>query len=190
MKLIVGLGNPGWRYRNTRHNAGAMAVQGFAKALGIKIQKRLYKGLSGQGAAGALEVVLLIPETFMNLSGEAVLRARSLVSDLSDILIVYDDIDLGLGTLRFKPYGSSGGHKGLGSVIRTLGTDKIPRLRIGIRPDKTREEIGDTAEFVLRPFDRHEREQLADVLEEAVSGMETWVRDGIDVCMTRYNNKG
>ncbi|MDD5440214.1 MAG: aminoacyl-tRNA hydrolase [Candidatus Omnitrophica bacterium] len=186
MKLIVGLGNPGWRYRFTRHNAGAMAVEQFAKAYRIRIGTRRYGGMTGEGLISRHKAVLLIPLTYMNLSGESVRAARRLVRDLSDIMIVYDDKDLELGTLRFRPAGSSGGHKGLASIIEALGSESIPRLRIGIHPQ---EEIGDTADFVLRPFMRQERLIVNDVFHTAVLGLETWIGQGMDACMTAYNRK-
>jgi len=122
----------------------------------------------------------------MNLSGEAVKLAVNRIEDLSDLLIVYDDIDLFLGNIRFKGQGSSGGHKGLGSVIEKMKTDQFSRLRIGIR---NKDRIFDRADFVLRPFLRAERAIVHETGEKAVEGIETWLSEGISACMTEYNRR-
>lgn len=184
MKLIVGLGNPGLEYEDTRHNAGFTAVKKLAEENKISIKKRIYNGLAGEGKIEGHNVMLLLPQTFMNLSGESVRQAVQKVNDLSEILVVYDDIDLMLGHIRFKPSGSNGGHKGLKSIIECIGTQEIPRLRIGIRP---KEKVYDTKDFVLKPFLKEEKKELKSVMERALGGMHLWLERGIDITMTRYN---
>lgn len=133
MKLIVGLGNPGSRYSKTRHNMGFMVVDALALKLGISITKNDFSGTYGRGVFGDMDVVLLKPETFMNLSGQSVQSLASYFKiDVSDIVIVYDDMALAPGTIRLRFSGSSGGHKGMQSIIEQLGTESIKRVRIGI----------------------------------------------------------
>ena len=127
-----------------------------------------------------------MPQTFMNLSGESIRPAVGRVSDLSDMLVVSDDIDLMLGRLRFRPKGSSGGHKGLKSVIDNVGTEEFHRLRVGIKPEY---EVLDTSDFVLRPFAKNEKGTLKEVINRAVDSIETWIVEGIETCMTRYNGR-
>ncbi|MCK4464010.1 MAG: aminoacyl-tRNA hydrolase [Candidatus Omnitrophica bacterium] len=186
MKLIVGLGNPGLRYRNTRHNIGFLVVSSLAKKHGIRIKKRLFKGLIGEGRIDGKDIQLFLPQTFMNLSGEPVALAANRISGLSSLLVVYDDIDLSLGNIRFRFKGSGGGHKGLISIIDSLNSEEFPRLRIGIQAS---EKAADTANFVLRPFSKEEKGILGRIIDEAISGIETWVSSGIDVCMRKYNRK-
>ena len=131
-------------------------------------------------------MLCLLPQTFMNLSGVSVAPATRKIDSLPDLLIVYDDIDLEFGNIRFKRNGSSGGHKGLKSIIEVLGTEDIPRLRVGIRPAR---KFGDTADFVLKPFLKAEREILSQAIETAVEGISAWISEGMDVCMRRYNRK-
>jgi len=184
MKLIVGLGNPGLRYKNTRHNAGYMVCQALAKKYRIRLGRRLFKGLTGTGNIKGESVLMLLPETYMNLSGESVKGAMGKISGIDDLIVIYDDIDLPLGNVRFRGNGSSGGHKGLKSIQDRLGTTDIQRLRVGIRSE-TR--IRDTSDFVLRPFLKEERKALKTVLEKAVNGIETWISSGIEVCMNMFN---
>ena len=186
MRLVVGLGNPGDRYKNTRHNIGARVVECFAEKHKIRIRKRRFNALIGEGRVKSEHLWCLLPQTFMNLSGDSVGPARGKIEELSELLIVYDDIDLRLGNLRFRPGGSSGGQKGLKSIIEKLGTKDIPRLRVGIRSGDA---ISNTADFVLRPFLKEEKKVLQEVVTRAVAGVETWISKGIIECMTRYNKK-
>lgn len=186
MKLIVGLGNPGLRYRNTRHNVGFLIVNSLARKHNIRISKKLFRGLVGNGRIEGKEVIVLLPQTFMNKSGESVSIAQGKIDGLSNLLVVYDDIDLSLGNIRFRPKGSSGGHKGLRSIIDELGKEEFPRLRIGIKP---KGDIRDTTDFVLRPFMKSEKDILSGVIEDAIAGIETWVSSGIEACMMGYNKK-
>jgi len=186
VKLIVGLGNPGFRYRRSRHNVGFMAVEALARKNGIRIKKKLFNALTGEGRIFGEKVLLLLPQTYMNLSGESVKAAIGTVGGSSDLLLIYDDIDLPLGNIRFRAKGSSGGHKGIHSVIDKLKTEDMQRLRIGIRPDK---KVYDTTDFVLRSFSKTEKEILNNIIREAVEGIEVWLSSGIDECMERFNRK-
>jgi len=186
VKLIVGLGNPGSRYQKTRHNAGFMVCHALAKKYGIRIKKKLFNAVIGEGKINGKKILLLLPQTYMNSSGESVAPAVGKTKNISDVLIVYDDIDLSLGNIRFRAKGSSGGHKGLRSIIDKLKSENIHRLRIGIRPKK---KIYDAADFVLRPFINTEKKILTNMLEEAVSGIEDWLASGMEECMLRYNRK-
>ena len=182
MKLIAGLGNPGLRYKNTRHNVGFLVINRISKKFKIAVKKRKYKGLLGKGSLGSEKVSLFMPQTYMNLSGEAI---REIVKKekiaFEDILIIYDDIDLRLGLMRLRQKGGSGGHKGLKSIIESLGTPEIPRLRIGI--DKGR----DVVNFVLSPFNSKEKPILKGIIEEAAECAVTWVLAGPDKAMTGFN---
>ncbi len=165
---------------------GFMVVSSLAEKHGIRIKKRLFKSLAGKGRIDGKEIQLLKPQTFMNSSGESVALAANRISGLSSLLIVYDDIDLSLGNIRFRLKGSGGGHKGLISIIDSLNSEEFPRLRIGIKPE---EKAADTSDFVLRPFSKEEKGILGRVIDEAISGIEAWVSSGIDVCMRRYNRR-
>ena len=186
MKLIVGLGNPGLRYRNTRHNAGFLAVDNFAKANKVKIDRKRFGSLFHKMVFNKEEILLLKPQTFMNNSGEAV---KAVVSDfavsLNDILVVCDDINLELGIIRFRAQGSSGGHKGLKSVIEKLDNKNFNRLRIGIGA-KSR---GTLTEHVLSGFRPEEKKSLKEIVRISAYAIEVWIRDGIEASMNEFNIK-
>ncbi len=188
VKLVVGLGNPGSAYRATRHNIGARALEAFARSRGwtFKADRSLASNLA-RGTFARHVTILAFPQTFMNLSGDAVARlaAKKKIS-LKNILIVYDDVDLVLGDMRFKTGGSAGGHNGLTSVIERLGTDAFARLRLGIGPRDTRQEL---AEYVLSPFAREELAGAERVVGEAAEAIGTWISEDSDRCMNIYNKK-
>lgn len=187
MKLIVGLGNPGLRYRNTRHNIGFRVIEDLSKKLGISVKKRKYKGLLGQGRFGGEKVILFMPETYMNLSGEAVKEAsRKEKIDTKDMLVVCDDINLKLGFIRLRKSGSSGGHKGLESIINLMRSDGFARLRIGINRDKETEEL---AQFVLSPFNSAERSLLKGIINSARECVIQWMEGDPDRAMTMFNKR-
>ena len=193
MKLIVGLGNPELRYKNTRHNIGFLIINKLSKKFDIPVKKRKYKGLLGRGSIKSLpdgrqaKVNLFMPQTYMNLSGEAVGEVvKKEKVNLEDILVIYDDINLKLGLMRLRKKGSSGGHKGLESVIECLGTTEFPRLKIGISKNR---EISDVVNFVLSPFDSAEKPLLKDIIKQASECVVTWVQLGPDKAMTRFNRR-
>jgi PTH1 family peptidyl-tRNA hydrolase len=182
MKLIAGLGNPGLRYKNTRHNVGFLIVNEISRKFKIPVKKRKYKGLLGKGSIKSEKVSLFMPQTYMNRSGEAIRGAvKKEKIRFKDILVIYDDIDLKLGLMRLKEKGRSAGHKGLESIIESLGTTEVPRLRIGIGKGT------DVVDFVLSPFDAEEEPLLKSVIKEAVACATTWVEDGADKAMTKFN---
>lgn len=185
MKLIVGLGNPGFRYRNTRHNIGFLVVKEISKRFHIPIKKKKFKAILGKGTVEDEKVILLLPQTYMNLSGEAV---REVVKEEKiepkDILVIYDDINLKFGLIRFREKGSPGGHKGLESAIEHVGSSEFPRLRIGVgKPHK----IDDVVKFVLNPFDSEEKRFLKDIIDKAADCVVTWINIGPEHAMSRFN---
>jgi peptidyl-tRNA hydrolase, PTH1 family len=188
IKLIVGLGNPGREYEATRHNAGAMAISLFARGKRWPLKaSRIFKSLISEGRIGEEVIIGCLPQTFMNLSGIAVatLAAKKKIS-LKNILIIHDDVDLPLGTLRFKTGGSHGGHNGVESVIERLGGRDFARLRIGIGPKPATMDLSD---FVLSKFCREELTASAKLIARAVDAIETWVREGCEKSMNAYNRK-
>jgi PTH1 family peptidyl-tRNA hydrolase len=185
--LIAGLGNPGPRYAANRHNVGFHCVERLGVALGLTFDKRQKQADVALGSFQARRVILARPQTFMNEIGRAVAPlARFYQVLLEHLLVVYDDLDLPLGTLRLRPGGGSGGHKGMRSVIEHLGTLDFPRLRIGIgRPPGQM----DPAAYVLQDFSADEEPLLEETLERAVAAIETWLREGIEAAMEQYNRR-
>lgn len=188
MKLIIGLGNPGVSYKATRHNAGAMAVERLAKKEKLIFKaNRSFKSHIACGKLNDQAVWLVLPQTFMNLSGEAVaaLANKKRVA-LCDILVVYDDVNLLLGQIKAKPKGSDGGHHGLASIIERLGSRDVPRLRLGIGCEGLK---GDLTGHVLSRFDKQETEKIEGILEKASEAIKTWAIEGMDKCMNVCNAK-
>lgn len=182
MKLIVGLGNPGEKYKFTKHNIGANVALRFAKLNDISLRKRRYLSRFGEGKAAGERLIIILPLTYMNLSGRAVdsvVRDRNIA--LFDILVICDDADLKIGTIRIRPNGSDGGHRGLRSIIESLGTDSFPRLRIGIGKE------GDLKNHVLSPFEKDELNHLRKVQEKTINAILSWLAKGIDETMNIYN---
>ena len=184
MKIIVGLGNPGLSYRNTRHNAGFLAVKALAKKHGLGIRKRGFKGTYGVGSILKREVILFEPMTYMNLSGEAVNAVcSSKLKHPEDLIVISDDISLPFGEIRLREKGSSGGHNGLQSIIDNMGSD-FARLRMGIGSENLPKDV---ARYVLAPFSRAERTVLGEMLEKSVECVETWLESGIKTAMNICN---
>jgi len=185
MNLIVGLGNPGLVYADTRHNVGFKVINKVAKLAKIEVKSRKYKARLGQGKILDNEVILAKPMTYVNLSGEAVeLLVRNFQVPLSDLLVVYDDVNLELGKIRIRKKGSSGGHNGLNSIIDKLNCDEFPRLRIGIgRPSA---EIS-FRDYVLSPFSDEENEVIEQVIERAADAVICIISEGINAAMNKYN---
>ncbi len=186
VKLIVGLGNPGRQYRNSRHNLGCLVVDLLAESWRIEVTGKKYKALYGRGRWQDHSVVLLKPQTYMNRSGESVLSAMSFYKVLpSDIFVILDDIALPPGQLRIRQQGSAGGHNGLKDIIRHLGRDDICRLRIGIGAA----ESGQAVEHVLGCFNESEKQNVEDAVRRARECVEYWLAKGIQAAMTKYNQK-
>ncbi|MFA5090708.1 MAG: aminoacyl-tRNA hydrolase [Candidatus Omnitrophota bacterium] len=187
MRIIVGLGNPGDYYRGTRHNIGFSVARALAKAYKIPLKNcSATHSLNGSGSIGRRNITIALPLTFMNLSG---ITVKALVAkykiDLADLLVICDDMDLGFGQLRIKPCGSSAGHRGLKSIIGSLGSQDFCRLRVGIGAGEKQ----DAASFVLSPFNKEENKCMKQVVEDACACSESWVKDGIDRSMNLYNRR-
>ena len=182
--LIVGLGNPGRQYATNRHNLGFMAVDRFARTHDIALQRVQNQSIVGQGKLGNRAVVVAKPQTYMNLSGNSVSAlARFYKLPPSNLLVVYDELDLPMGTIRIREKGGAGGHNGMRSIIDHLG-DEFPRLRLGIgRPPGQMP----AAAFVLQDFGRQDQATVDEMLDLSVKAIETFVRDGVQLTMSRYN---
>lgn len=188
MKLIVGLGNPGIEYQFTPHNMGFLAVDRMAERHGARVTNRRCRALTGKAVIGSQQVLLAKPETFMNLSGMAV---RELVEEYEaepsrDLIVVYDELDLPLGTIRVRQRGTSAGHNGLESIMGALGTEEFVRVRLGIGPDHP---VGDGARYVLSQFKRSQYEAVDQELDTAALAVETVLTDGVATAMNRFNRK-
>ncbi len=183
--LLVGLGNPGREYRETRHNVGFMAVDRLCASFGIKLSRLQSKALTGSGQWASHKIVLAKPQTFMNLSGQAVSSLlRFYKVPLPQLLVIHDDIDLPVGTLRIRPDGGSAGQRGLASIIQQLGTQEFPRLRIGVgRPPGQKE----AADYVLKGFTSSDQELITIVLDRAVDAARIFIEHGLEMAMNQYN---
>ena len=187
MKYIIGLGNPGGEHDGAKHNIGFAVVKAIAKEFDISVSKNRYGSLMGKGALGNVDVTLVMPQTFMNLSGKAVEElVREEGVDLEDIIVICDDINLELGKIRLKEKGSSGGQKGLESVIRELKDDKFGRLRVGIATDNHK---GDITDYVLSPFKRKDHKNVSHVTDLAVDAVIAWAGNGMALAMNKFNKR-
>lgn len=185
MRLIVGLGNPGIRYAGTRHNIGFEVVDRFARRHGARLRRRWCRSLVADLRIRGEEFLLAKPQTFMNLSGEAVrellLRTKAAAADM---LVVCDDINLPLGRIRLRPSGSAGGHHGLESIIACIRSQDFPRLRVGVGEGNNRQDVRD---HVLGRFHRSERRLVEDVIETAADCLDSAVQEGLHIAMNRFN---
>jgi PTH1 family peptidyl-tRNA hydrolase len=183
--LLAGLGNPGREYRTTRHNIGFLALDQLAGSLDLAFSKRQSDALLATGRLGSVRVILAKPQTFMNLVGRSVAGlARFYKVPPASIVLVCDDLDLPLGTLRFRAAGGTAGHKGLDSCLTALGTQDVPRLRLGIGRPPGRM---DPSDFVLLPFDDQEQDLLRETLLRAAECLRAFVLDGLESAMNRFN---
>jgi PTH1 family peptidyl-tRNA hydrolase len=188
VKLIVGLGNPGIEYQFTPHNLGFLAIDRLAGNLGVEVRNRQCRALTARTEIAGQPVILAKPETFMNLSG---LSVRELVAEYqidvkSDLIVIYDELDLPLGTIRIRQRGSSAGHNGMESILGALGTDEFLRIRLGIAPDR---KIADTVKFVLTPFRKSQLKVVDEILDSAAEAVEMILKDGPAAAMNRFNRK-
>lgn len=185
VKLVVGLGNPGAKYRGTRHNVGYDVLAELARRYDAGKPRNRFAGETVDVTLSGARVLLLSPTTYMNRSGRSVVEACGFFKlGPEDLLVVCDDLSLPLGKIRVRPKGSSGGHKGLEDIIRSLGTENFPRLRVGIGSPP---QGLDAAEFVLMRFSAEEREVIREAVTRACDAVAVWVTQGIDACMNRYN---
>jgi PTH1 family peptidyl-tRNA hydrolase len=182
---IAGLGNPGLQYQETRHNAGFLVIDKLAQQAGVKVNKRGFESLYTKSIFSDQESFLIKPQTFMNLSGQAVFALTSYFKiPLGQILVICDDLDLPLGKIRFRLSGGPGGHKGLTSIVQMLGTNKIPRLRVGIgRPNNDQEVV----DYVLAPFSGEEKQLFLESIERAAEACIYFVTKGPEYVMNHYN---
>lgn len=184
--LLVGLGNPGDKYDNTRHNVGFAAIDQLAEELRVPVQKLKYRALTQTVELGGAKVLLMKPITYMNLSGEAVGEAARFFKIPADhVLVLSDDVSLPVGKLRIRKGGSAGGHNGLKSIIQHLGTDQFPRVKIGVgekpHPDY------DMADWVLGKFAGEDLKTIAQAIQRAGKAAECYIHDGPDQAMNRFN---
>ena len=185
--LVVGLGNPGPRYAANRHNAGFRCVDLLASAHGLCFDRRQKRNWVAMGAICEQRAILAKPCTFMNDSGRAVVPlARFFRVSAERMLVVYDDMDLMTGTVRLRPCGGSGGHRGIGSIIQHLASEEFPRLRIGVGRPPGRM---DPAAYVLQDFSAQEEAVVEEQMERAMAAIEIWLSGGIEVAMTRYRSR-
>ena len=185
MKVIVGLGNPGTKYAGTRHNIGFDTVTALADKYSIKLKDKKFNGLIGEGFIEGEKIMLVQPQTYMNLSGECVgLIAGFYKLDAEDIIVICDDINLDTGRLRIRAKGSAGGHNGLKNIIAHLGTEAFPRIRIGVG-EKT--EGWDLADYVLARFSGEDEATMRKAIKNAVGAVETWISYDIGKAMNLYN---
>jgi len=188
VKLVIGLGNPGIEYQFTPHNIGFLAIDRIAQQSRVRISNRHCRALTAKAKIGGEEVVLAKPETYMNLSGMSV---RELVSEYQadparDLLVIYDELDLPLGSMRIRQRGSSAGHNGMESIIGALGTQEITRLRLGIGPHR---KVRDGAQYVLSPFKKSQYEIVDEVLDKAAEAVHVIVTEGAAAAMNRFNRR-
>lgn len=186
MYIIAGLGNPGKQYENTKHNVGFLTIDILAEKLGIKVNKIKHKALTGEGFVGGEKVILVKPQTYMNLSGESIREVLSFYkADTEKLIVIYDDIDLPMGTLRIRKKGSAGTHNGMKSIIYQIVSEDFPRVRIGIGGERK----GDLADYVISGFRKEDRKTVEDVIVRAADAVICTVEKGIDIAMGEYNTK-
>lgn len=187
MKLIIGLGNPGRNYEKTRHNVGFMVASALAGKHGIRLNTRAFNSVIGKGRVLGEEVMIVLPQTYMNRSGEA---ARAILSrkktELQDLLVVCDDVNLSLGVIRIRADGSAGGHNGLSSLIEHLGCGDFARLRIGIGKEAGGARLSG---YVLSAFRKNEKTILDEAVETSVDCCEAWIKYGVEHAANEFNPK-
>ena len=187
MFLVAGLGNPGEEYAHTPHNLGFLVVDRLAERHGIRVTRKDSKALVGMGEIQGQPVMLAKPQTYMNLSGTSLaplMEKHAIGPDR--LVVVYDELDLPWTTVRIKPKGSAAGHKGMASVIRSLGTSELVRVRLGIHPGHP---VTDGAEFVLAPLGRQQRKELDELLGYAADAVGSIIAEGVEMAMTKYNRR-
>jgi peptidyl-tRNA hydrolase, PTH1 family len=181
VKLIVGLGNPGPEYELTPHNLGFLTIDRIASDRGVEVRNRQFQARTGRTRIGEEEVLLAKPETFMNLSGLSVreLLAEYQLRPETDLIVIYDELDLPLGAIRIRQRGSSAGHNGMESIIGALGTQEFLRIRIGIAPETK----------ILRPFSKRQLKVVDEVLDTAAEAVNVILTEGPGAAMNRFNRK-
>lgn len=188
MKLIVGLGNPGIEYESTPHNLGFLAIDRIADELGVKVRNRQCRALTARAVMGHEPVLLAKPETFMNRSGDSVraLVAKHEAKPESDLIVIQDELDFPLGTLRLHRQRSSAGHNGIESIIEALGTQDFLRIRIGVAPDR---KVEDGQRYLLSPMRKAQLKVVGEMLDTAAEAVKTILKEGPAAAMNRFNRK-
>lgn len=183
--LVVGLGNPGDRYENTRHNLGFMAIDLLAEELGVAVKREECRALIGQAKLDGVTVELVKPQTFMNLSGESLACfLKKPDRSIENVIVLTDDLAIPLGSIRIRPRGSDGGHNGLKSIIACMGTQDFKRIRIGIQPDHP---ISDTSRFVLEKFGSADMHKVKDSIRDTADAVKAVIRGGVEKAMAEFN---
>lgn len=185
MYIIAGLGNPGSKYENTRHNMGFNAIDAMASEFGIDVNRAKFKGLIGEGRIGTEKVILLKPQTYMNLSGQSVREIMNFYKiPEENLIVIYDDFDLPIGSIRVRKSGGPGTHNGMKSVVQELGSRKFPRVRVGIGSSD-----GSTIQFVIGKVGKDEQQILNEAAEAAASAAADIIRIGIENAMNIHNTR-
>jgi len=184
MNLVVGLGNPGRKYENTRHNTGFRVIDELSRRWAIPVNRRKFQALAGVGLIGPRQVVLLKPTTYMNRSGQCVREALKFYKlELADLVVVLDDMALPLGRLRIRPAGSGGGHNGLIDIIEELDAEEFTRIRVGI----DFADSADSVDHVLSSFAPHEEAIVTSAIGKAADAVECWLNSGLETAMNKFN---
>ena len=188
MYIIVGLGNPDGQYQNTRHNIGFDVIDVIAAKNNIAVSERKHKAIIGKGFVGGQKVVLVKPQTYMNLSGESVREVIDFykIDEKSELIVISDDVSLDVGQIRIRKKGSAGGHNGLKNIILHLGHDEFHRVKMGVGE---KPEGYDLADYVLGHFPKEEREIMDESAKRAADAIEVMIMDGADAAMNLYNKK-
>lgn len=185
MYIIAGLGNPGSKYENTRHNMGFKAIDAMASEFGIDVNRAKFKGLIGEGRIGSEKVILLKPQTYMNLSGQSVREIMNFYKiPEENLIVIYDDFDLPIGSIRVRKSGGPGTHNGMKSVVQELGSRKFPRVRVGIGSSD-----GSTIQFVIGKVGKDEQQILNEAADAAASAAADIIRIGIENAMNIHNTR-
>lgn len=188
MYIIAGLGNPGKKYENTRHNMGFLAVDLLAEKYDIRIDKIKFKALVGEGRIAGQKVLLVKPQTFMNLSGQSIVEIMNFYKeDVENLIVIYDDIDIPTGTIRIRKKGSAGTHNGMRNIVYLLGDDGFPRIRVGIGATDGKQR--DLINYVIGGVSKADVKPLEEALTQAAAGAVCIVEKGIDKAMNAYNTK-
>ena len=194
MYIIAGLGNPTREYEKTRHNVGFDTIDVLADKLNTSVDEKKFKGLYGRGIIAGEKVILLKPQTFMNLSGESIRpladyykvdpESELIVVDPEHIIVIYDDISLDVGQLRIRKKGSAGGHNGIKNIIAHLGTQEFPRIKVGVGDKPPRMDLAD---YVLSRFSKEDREKMEQAFKDAAEAVEVMIAEGPDAAMNQFN---
>lgn len=185
VKVIIGLGNPGKQYADTRHNVGFMAIDKISEQWNIAVQQNKFRALIGEGFIESTRVLLVKPQTYMNLSGESINElVRFYKLDVDDLVVIYDDLDLPVGKLRLREKGSAGGHNGIKSLIAHLGTQEFKRIKIGISRPRPGQSV---SHYVLDPFPATDRPLIQQAIEQAAEASSQWTKQSFIQVMNQFN---